>query len=398
MPQLSQSQQTPTQLGGDVVRLLSSTGTAGNTRSGNTRRMYDRVATHNGIDDNDKDEDEDEDADIEESLQNQETGQTCRDAKYYSNFSIDDDEYDCSNDTVMNSNKNGQQRQRQRQRQHQRQHLVCPMSQHQSLPLSSTPRSPFSKHDGYNYHHCNSQSPVPPQNYICPLTLQLMEFPIHDGCGHTFERRAILQWLEANSDDGRNEPVCPISRKPMLPIDNDDTNTNTNTNTKTTNTNTNTNTNTKPFSHSLDRVLRNDPDLQRRILEWKMNHPMYQGVDAEYAKHQRETMLFHHDRSGDTDEDDRSCCTAGSNSNSNSSEYSYRLSRFELMLLPQERRVLKIVQTRARLRKEHLARSRRVYRCLLASIVVTIIALLVLYAVVKHRALGEDLGEDLGEE
>mmetsp|Transcript_21247 Transcript_21247/g.59087 ORF Transcript_21247/g.59087 Transcript_21247/m.59087 type:complete len:172 (-) Transcript_21247:674-1189(-) len=167
------------------------------------------------------------------------------------------------------------------------------------------------------------------------------------------------------------------------------TNTNTNTNANT-NTNTNTNANTKPFSHSLDRVLRNDPDLQRRILEWKMNHPMYQGVDAEYAKHQRETMLFHHDRSGDTDEDDRSCCTAGSNS----SEYSYRLSRFELMLLPQERRVLKIVQTRARLRKEHLARSRRVYRCLLASIAVAIIALVVLYAVVKHRALGEDLGEE----
>eukprot|EP00537_Pseudo-nitzschia_pungens_P008046 CAMPEP_0172355876 /NCGR_PEP_ID=MMETSP1060-20121228/259_1 /TAXON_ID=37318 /ORGANISM="Pseudo-nitzschia pungens, Strain cf. cingulata" /LENGTH=59 /DNA_ID=CAMNT_0013075735 /DNA_START=110 /DNA_END=286 /DNA_ORIENTATION=+ len=59
MPQLSQ-QTTPTQLGGDVVR-LSSTGTAGNTRSGNTRRMYDRVATHNGIDDNDNDNDNDKD-------------------------------------------------------------------------------------------------------------------------------------------------------------------------------------------------------------------------------------------------------------------------------------------------------------------------------------------------
>ena len=47
----------------------------------------------------------------------------------------------------------------------------------------------------------------PPSNYVCPLTLQLMEHPVNDGCGHSFERDAILSWL------GYHE-ICPISRKP----------------------------------------------------------------------------------------------------------------------------------------------------------------------------------------
>ena len=40
-------------------------------------------------------------------------------------------------------------------------------------------------------------------------------------------------------------------------------------------------------------VLRNDPDLQQQIFEWKLNYSMYQGVDADYVKHQREVMLYH---------------------------------------------------------------------------------------------------------
>ena len=48
----------------------------------------------------------------------------------------------------------------------------------------------------------------PPSSYICPLTLHLMNDPVSDGCGHCFEREAIIEWLEYHE-------LCPISRKPL---------------------------------------------------------------------------------------------------------------------------------------------------------------------------------------
>jgi hypothetical protein len=48
----------------------------------------------------------------------------------------------------------------------------------------------------------------PPFNYVCPLTLRLMEEPVYDLCGHAFERAAISDWLEYHN-------MCPISRRPM---------------------------------------------------------------------------------------------------------------------------------------------------------------------------------------
>lgn len=48
----------------------------------------------------------------------------------------------------------------------------------------------------------------PPLNYVCPLTLQLMEDPVNDCCGHIFERAGIYDWLEHHA-------ICPISRKPL---------------------------------------------------------------------------------------------------------------------------------------------------------------------------------------
>jgi hypothetical protein len=48
----------------------------------------------------------------------------------------------------------------------------------------------------------------PPFNYVCPLTLRLMDEPVCDLCGHAFERAAISDWLEYHN-------MCPISRRPM---------------------------------------------------------------------------------------------------------------------------------------------------------------------------------------
>lgn len=363
---MSLSQHTPTEPRRDLVSSVHAAGNIHNTPSRGSscprRSPYERVAAH---DLDNKGREIGGDIGIAEKIQNPEMNQRQHDAKDYQNFCTDGDnyeydhDYDCDySDTVIDISGDEEDQQ---------ESYSAP--QYQLSPLPHTRCSPFSKHDSHNYNQIHSQSPVPPQNYICPLTLQLMEFPVHDGCGHTFERRAIVQWLGATNTHNRNEPICPISRKPMLPLDDgdgDDTNTNTNTE-----------------SPTCDRVFRSDPDLQRRILEWKLNHPLYQGVDAEYARHQRETMLYHHDDSCDRDEDDNS--TTGSSSHGS---HHYRLSRFELILLPQERRVLKLLQTRARLRKEQLARKRWMHRCLLVSMVVAIVALVSFYAVVQYRGLG----------
>lgn len=48
-----------------------------------------------------------------------------------------------------------------------------------------------------------------PSEFVCPLTLELMECPMMSRSGQVFERCAILEWL------GRGNERCPISRRPM---------------------------------------------------------------------------------------------------------------------------------------------------------------------------------------
>jgi len=63
-------------------------------------------------------------------------------------------------------------------------------------------------HDESELSSASQSLPRPPCNYICPLTLQLMNEPMNDGCGHCFDRDAIVAWLEYHE-------MCPISRKPI---------------------------------------------------------------------------------------------------------------------------------------------------------------------------------------
>jgi hypothetical protein len=44
-----------------------------------------------------------------------------------------------------------------------------------------------------------------------------MEDPVMDLCAHTFERSAILEWL--NNNNNNNNSCCPISRKPLTELD-----------------------------------------------------------------------------------------------------------------------------------------------------------------------------------
>jgi hypothetical protein len=46
--------------------------------------------------------------------------------------------------------------------------------------------------------NCNKEasSEAPCDDFLCPLTLQVMEHPMMTKAGHSFERSAILSWLE----------------------------------------------------------------------------------------------------------------------------------------------------------------------------------------------------------
>ena len=49
---------------------------------------------------------------------------------------------------------------------------------------------------------------VPPEEFICPLTLEVMTEPVMTRLGHNFELSALLQWLERHD-------ACPLTRNPM---------------------------------------------------------------------------------------------------------------------------------------------------------------------------------------
>ena len=48
-----------------------------------------------------------------------------------------------------------------------------------------------------------------PENFVCPLTLELMTDPLVSKHGHSFERTAVLKWLE------KGNTTCPITRQPL---------------------------------------------------------------------------------------------------------------------------------------------------------------------------------------
>lgn len=90
--------------------------------------------------------------------------------------------------------------------------------------------------DGYTSNSAPRDA-LPPSNYYCPLTLQIMEEPVTDTCGHCFEHDAIASWLDGHT-------ICPISRKPICLTD-----------------------------------LRLAYDLQTRIQNWKKEHSRYAAKD-----------------------------------------------------------------------------------------------------------------------
>jgi U-box domain len=52
------------------------------------------------------------------------------------------------------------------------------------------------------------QIPVP-RGFTCPVTLELMKFPMVSRQGQVYEKQAILQWIE------RGNGFCPLTRQPL---------------------------------------------------------------------------------------------------------------------------------------------------------------------------------------
>jgi|UPI000581ACAD hypothetical protein len=49
-----------------------------------------------------------------------------------------------------------------------------------------------------------------PPSFLCPLTYEIMNDPVVDLCAHSFERSAIVDWIEE-----KGNACCPISRKAL---------------------------------------------------------------------------------------------------------------------------------------------------------------------------------------
>jgi hypothetical protein len=48
-----------------------------------------------------------------------------------------------------------------------------------------------------------------PDEFLCPLTLEIMQDPVMTRYGNSYERESILQWL------GRGKNHCPLTRRPL---------------------------------------------------------------------------------------------------------------------------------------------------------------------------------------
>jgi hypothetical protein len=52
--------------------------------------------------------------------------------------------------------------------------------------------------NGCVYQRGETDGPVAPQSYFCPITQEIMRDPVLLGDGHSYERLAILQWLQSS--------------------------------------------------------------------------------------------------------------------------------------------------------------------------------------------------------
>jgi ligand-binding SRPBCC domain-containing protein len=87
-----------------------------------------------------------------------------------------------------------------------------------------------------------------PEEFICPLTLEIFHSPVMTRWGHSFERSALLRWLKYHEG-------CPLTRNPM----------------------------------SLRDIVANSA-LKERIEEWKVRHNFQEEEDSSLGRDTTEEM------------------------------------------------------------------------------------------------------------
>jgi len=187
-----------------------------------------------------------------------------------------------------------------------------------------------------------------PASFACPLTLQVMEDPVRDKCGHNFERKAITEWLQ------QHDSCCPISRKPL-----DGTTGN-------------------------DDLVPNHA-LAERIEKWKWQKQVGDYIHAADYSAEAQTLSLHSD---DDDDDDvemggggwsrrgwKSARAAATSSTRKQKQHQHyeEIVTVECMLLPQELQLLELVQAREDAEQREKERKRTCR--LLASLLVLLAAL-----------------------
>lgn len=75
-----------------------------------------------------------------------------------------------------------------------------------TISEQSSTRTPFHRRS------IMASTPEAPEDFTCPITLQVMVRPLCTRSGRNFERSAILEWI------GRTGQ-CPLTRQPMSPSD-----------------------------------------------------------------------------------------------------------------------------------------------------------------------------------
>jgi hypothetical protein len=94
---------------------------------------------------------------------------------------------------------------------------VCPIKtkMNDSTKLSSfisvtTKRNERKPSNSIEHHdHQIEQASPDPDEFVCPLTSEVMREPVMTRWGHNFERSALLEWI------GRGNHMCPLTRNPM---------------------------------------------------------------------------------------------------------------------------------------------------------------------------------------
>jgi hypothetical protein len=96
-----------------------------------------------------------------------------------------------------------------------RNHDRCPLTRQPLRPSTLITNAHLKKEicewkREHGYTHLNDET-SPPEEFLCPLTQEIMVHPVTSRWGDTYERAAIIDWFN------RGYSFCPVSGEPLRP-------------------------------------------------------------------------------------------------------------------------------------------------------------------------------------